>query len=376
MATTRTRIDNLVRNWAAEEVRQQLFRDLKTRAEGLTPEEAAQRLETLGSNQVLHEPRQSWPRQLLHAFHNAFVWLLTALAALSAATGDWEAAAIIAAMVLISGVLRFVQEYRSNLAAEKLRHMVETTATVTRSGKRMEAPIDEVVPGDLVHLSAGDMVPADLQLIFAKDLFVSQTALTGESMPVEKAPWQEEWAANQMPGGLSDRRFCFMGSNVVSGTGVGVVLRTGRATYFGSIAARIAGHRVETEFDRGIRKVSHLLVRFTLTMAPAVFLLNGWTKGDWTQAFFFALSVAVGLTPEMLPMIVTANLARGAVMMSRRKVIVKRLHSIQNLGAMDVLCSDKTGTLTQDQVILERHLDVLGEESEKVLQLAYLNSYY
>ncbi len=343
---------------------------------GLTSAEAARRLTEQGSNSIIRERELTWVRHLVIAFNNPFILLLSILAALSGLTGDVEAAMIIAAMVIISGILRFTQEYQSNRAAERLKDLVETTATVSRDGVKREVPVDEVVPGDLVHLSAGDMVPADLQLVTAKDLFVSQTALTGESLPVEKTP---NGAADTKPtgsDGLADSRLCFMGTNVISGTGMGFVIQTGGGTYLGSIADKVIGKRVETEFDRGIGRVSNLLIRFTLIMAPAVFLLNGWSKGDWMQAFFFALSVAVGLTPEMLPMIVTANLARGAVSMSKRKVIVKRLHSIQNLGAMDVLCSDKTGTLTQDKVILERHLNVLGGESEKVLQLGYLNSYY
>lgn len=350
-----------------------VLREFETSPSGLTPEAVEQRLEQFGRNTVVREATVRWWAHLLHAFNNAFILLLLTLAAVAALTRDYEAAVIISVMVLVSVVLRFVQEFRSSQAAEKLREMVETTATVTRNGVKLEVPVDELVPGDIVHLSAGDMIPADLRLINAKDLFVSQASLTGESLPVEK------FANGEAPAGgslLEHPKLCFMGTNVVSGTGVGVVVQTGAATYFGALARQVTGRRVETEFDRGVSRVSRLLIRFTLVMTPVVFFINGFTKGDWTQAFFFALSVAVGLTPEMLPMIVTANLARGAVNMSRKKVIIKRLHSIQNFGAMDVLCSDKTGTLTQDKVILERHLDVLGRDSEKVLQLAYLNSYY
>jgi len=350
-----------------------VLREFETSPSGLTPEAVEQRLEQFGRNTVVREATVRWWAHLLHAFNNAFILLLLTLAAVAALTRDYEAAVIISVMVLVSVVLRFVQEFRSSQAAEKLREMVETTATVTRNGVKLEVPVDELVPGDIVHLSAGDMIPADLRLINAKDLFVSQASLTGESLPVEK------FANGEAPEGgslLEHPKLCFMGTNVVSGTGVGVVVQTGAATYFGALARQVTGRRVETEFDRGVSRVSRLLIRFTLVMTPVVFFINGFTKGDWTQAFFFALSVAVGLTPEMLPMIVTANLARGAVNMSRKKVIIKRLHSIQNFGAMDVLCSDKTGTLTQDKVILERHLDVLGRDSEKVLQLAYLNSYY
>jgi Mg2+-importing ATPase len=352
---------------------QRVLEEFGSAIEGLSADAVEQRLDEYGPNTVVHEKQIRWPGHLLHAFNNAFILLLLALAAVAALTGDFEAAAIISSMVLISAVLRFTQEYRSSLAAEKLKQMVETTATVTREGVRREIPVDEIVPGDIVHLSAGDMIPADLRLIAAKDLFVTQAALTGESMPVEKFANGKIRGAENL---LDDPRLCFMGSNVISGTGTGVVVGTGTQTYFGALARQVTGRRVETEFDKGVSRVSRLLIRFTLVMAPVVFFINGFTKGDWTQSFFFALSVAVGLTPEMLPMIVTANLARGAVNMSRKKVIVKRLPSIQDLGAMNVLCCDKTGTLTQDRVILEQHLDVFGRESEKVLQLAYLNSYY
>ncbi|QOY89393.1 magnesium-translocating P-type ATPase [Paludibaculum fermentans] len=341
--------------------------------QGLSLETAEQRLGEYGPNTVVREESNGWWRHLLHAFNNAFILLLLALAGIAAISGDSEAATIISTMVLVSAILRFAQEFRSSKAAEKLNEMVQTTATVTRDGGKAEIAVDELVPGDIVHLSAGDMIPADLRLLAAKDLFVSQAALTGESMPVEKSA--QEDSADTLE--LTERpMLCFMGTNVISGTGTGLVLQTGAATHLGELAREVTGRRVETEFDRGVSRVSRLLIRFTLVMVPLVFVLNGWTKGDWGQAFFFALSVAVGLTPEMLPMVVTANLARGAVNMSRKKVIVKRLHSIQNFGAMDVLCSDKTGTLTQDRVVLERHLDVLGRASEKVLQLAYLNSYY
>lgn len=350
-----------------------VLQDFGTGLAGLSAEAVQQRLEEFGPNAPVREKPVRWWTHLLHAFNNAFILLLIALAAVAALTRDHEAALIITVMVAASMVLRFSQEYRSNLAAEKLKEMVETTATVTRGGMKQEIPVDEIVPGDIVHLSAGDMIPADLRLITAKDLFVSQAALTGEAMPVEKFAN----GAPQTEGSLlDDPRLCFMGSNVISGAGAAVAVATGAQTVFGSLARQVSSRRVETEFDRGVSRVSRILIRFTLVMVPVVFFINGSTKGDWTQSFFFALSVAVGLTPEMLPMIVTANLARGAVNMSRRKVIVKRLPSIQDLGAMDVLCSDKTGTLTLGRVILERHLDVLGRESEKVLQLAYVNSYY
>ncbi|MGC4048918.1 MAG: HAD-IC family P-type ATPase [Paludibaculum sp.] len=324
-----------------------LLREYGVTLDGLSRQTASERLEEYGPNTVVREEANGWRRHLLHSFNNAFILLLLALAGLAAISGDKQAATIISTMVLVSAVLRFVQEFRSSKAAEKLNALVETTATVTRDGGKAETAVDELVPGDIVHLSAGDMIPADLRLLAAKDLFVSQAALTGESMPVEKSANSDSAQQEEL---TEQPTLCFMGTNVVSGTGTGLVLQTGAATLLGELAGELTGRRVETEFDRGVNRVSRLLIRFTLVMVPLVFVLNGWTKGDWGQAFFFALSVAVGLTPEMLPMVVTANLARGAVSMSRKKVIVKRLHSIQNFGAMDILCSDKTGTLTQDRV--------------------------
>ncbi len=353
---------------------QSILEEYQTTLAGLSSEAAERRRGEYGVNTIVHEQAAGWWRYPLHAFNNAFVLLLLALAIIAALTGDFEAAALIAVMVFISGVLRFTQEYRSSKAAMALKRMVQNTASVTRGGVKSEIAVDELVPGDIVHLSAGDMVPADVRLVASKDLFVSQSALTGESIPVEK--FADGGPVSETVNFLEHPKLCLMGTNVVSGSGTGVVVETGASTVFGALARTVTGHRVETDFDRGVGQVSRLLIRFTLVMMPAVFLINGFTKGDWTQSFFFALSVAVGLTPEMLPMIVTANLARGAVNMSRKSVIVKRLHSIQNFGAMDVLCSDKTGTLTQDRVILERHLDALGRDSEKVLQLVYLNSYY
>ena len=238
---------------------------------------------------------------------------------------------------------------------------------------RTEIPLTHVVPGDVVHLSAGDILPADVRVLAAKDLFVNQASLTGESLPVEKFGVAADTTGKSA---LELPNVAFMGTNVVSGTATALVVTTGSRTFFGSVAASVTGQQVMTSFDRGIRRFIWLMVRFMLVMVPLVFLINGLTKGDWLEAFLFAVAVAVGLAPEMLPMIVTINLAKGALAMSGKKVIVKRLNSIQNLGAMDVLCTDKTGTLTQDKVLLEKHVDVFGEESERVLEYAYLNSYY
>jgi Mg2+-importing ATPase len=283
-------------------------------------------------------------------------------------------------MVLLSVTLAFVQEHRSNNAAARLRAMVHTTATVLRLGADaaaephdLEIPIEELVPGDVVKLSAGDMIPADLRVLTAKDLFLNEAALTGEAMPVEKsaAPVQSRSGA---PTDLPN--ICFMGSNLLSGAGTAVVVQSGARTYFGELAGTLIRQRVPTSFDKGVTRFTWLMIRFMAVMVPSVFVINGVTKGDWLEALMFALAVAVGLTPEMLPMIVTVNLAKGAIAMSRKRVIVKRLNSIQNFGAMDVLCTDKTGTLTQDKIILMHHVDLHGQESNRVLEYAYLNSHY
>jgi Mg2+-importing ATPase len=350
----------------------------QTAATGLTEAEAAQRLALHGSNQVAHERPPAWYVQLWHGFANAFSALLTVLATVSWATGDRESALIIAVMVIISGMLRFFQERRASLAAEKLQEMVRVTTTVVRrdetgTSRESEIPIRQLVPGDIVRLSAGDMVPADVRLLSAKDLFLAQSALTGEALPVEKTPEPVQKPAMNP---LELPNVAFLGTNVTSGTATAVVLATGDDTYLGSIADSLVGRRALTSFERGIRGVSLLLLRFMAVMTVVVFLINGLTKHDWKEAFFFALAVAVGLTPEMLPMIVTGTLAIGAVAMSKKKVIVKRLNSIQNFGAMDVLCTDKTGTLTQDRIVLEKYCDVVREEDEGVFELAYYNSFH
>jgi Mg2+-importing ATPase len=358
---------------------------LATTRNGLTEDEVEARRERFGRNEVAHEKPPTWYAELARAFANPFNFLLTTLAIVSGVTGDQEAMIVIGVMVLFSTSLRFVQEFRSNKSALALRALVRTSTAVEREGdefvpgsspamRRREIPMDELVPGDIVYLSAGDMVPADVRLLSAKDLFVAQSALTGEAIPVEKMDHTEP---PPTPPALTEvPTICFMGTSVVSGTATAAVVLTGSNTSFGRMAKGLVGRRVETAFDVGVRQVSWLFIRFIAVMVPVVFLINGLTKGSWLEAFLFGLAVAVGLTPEMLPMIVTTNLAKGAVTMARRKTIVKRLNSIQNFGAMDVLCTDKTGTLTQDKVVLERHVNVVGEEDDIVLALAYLNSFY
>lgn len=366
-----------------------LLASLDTHKKGLFATEAYKRLKQYGFNEITYEKQLTWYLKLLKAFHSPFVYLLLGLASISYVTSDFRATIVLTLMVLLSGGLRFVQEYRSTQAAEKLRSMVSTTATINRRNqrfereKRIKIPIKLLVPGDIVHLSAGDMVPADIRLLSAKDLFVNQAILTGESSPVQK----HDTSGNQVkkiaityyqysPEPLETPTVCFMGTTVVGGTATAVVVATGNQTYLGSLTQNIIGKRAVTSFDKGVNGVSWLLLGFMAVLVPIVFLINGITKGNWVEAFFFAISVAVGLTPEMLPMIVSANLARGANVMAKHKVIVKRLSAVQNLGAMDILCTDKTGTLTQDKIIMERHLDIHGEESHEALHYGYLNSYY
>ncbi|MEO5370051.1 MAG: magnesium-translocating P-type ATPase [Magnetococcus sp. DMHC-1] len=381
---------------SADKSPEELLRQLGSRQDGLTASESKFRLEKHGLNQVEHEKPLHWWMHLWFCYNNPFNLLLTTLAIVSYYTEDMKATLVIAAMVALSTILRFTQEIRSNRAADRLKEMVSTTATVLRCDPReraapiaqqyfgiklhpgspmhKEVPLRQLVPGDVVILSAGDMIPADVRLLTAKDLFVSQSALTGEALPVEKFVVSRNQTATTP---LHMDNLCFMGTTVVSGSARAVVVGTGNKTYFGALAARLTNtHRAATAFQAGVDKVSWLLIRFMLVMTPIVLLINGFTKGDWLEASLFSLSVAVGLTPEMLPMIVTTTLAKGAVILSRKKVIVKRLDAIQNFGAMDVLCTDKTGTLTQDRIFLERHTNILGEESEEVLEHAYLNSYY
>jgi Mg2+-importing ATPase len=350
-----------------------VLRELESRLDGLSQAEADSRLKQFGSNEIAREKRQSAVMRLLSNVKNPLVLLLTALGVLSFLTGDLRATVVIFVMVVLGVVLRFVQEMRADNAAEKLKAMVSNTATLVRDGKEAEVPLKMLVPGDIIRLAAGDMVPADVRVLSAKDLFLNQSALTGESLPVER---KADAASPDVQNPLELPNVCFLGSNVESGSATAVVIYTADKTYFGSLAASIVGQRQLTSFDKGINKFTWLMIYFIAVMVPAVFLINGLSKHNWLEAFLFAMAVAVGLTPEMLPMIVTVNLSKGALAMARKKVIVKRLNAIQNFGAMDVLCTDKTGTLTQGKIVLEKHLDAHGDPSEKVLQYGYLNSYH
>jgi P-type Mg2+ transporter len=356
-----------------------LLAELGASPDGLTAADAAARLLSFGPNHIAQQAEAGVLRELYGRLRNPLNGLLLCLAGVSWATGDVRAAAVIFAMVVLSVGLAFVQEHRSGKAAEKLRAMVRTRASVLRrrpggGSDWIEADIGSLVPGDMVKLAAGDLIPADLRILAARTLHVNQSALTGESLPVDKS---DAVPAGDSPDALALPNICYMGSSVVSGAATGVVLRTGRSTFFGEIADRITGNDPQqTSFDRGIASFTRLMISFIAVMVPLVFVINGLTKGNWLEALLFALAVAVGLTPEMLPMIVTVNLAKGALAIAAKGAIVKRLSSIQNFGAMDVLCTDKTGTLTQNKVILQYHLDFEGEESDRVLQYAYLNSYH
>src|SRR6202166_2240053 len=358
---------------AARKDADQLLRDLRTSLAGLAEADAEERARTAGPNEVAQERKQGWFLRLLKMTRNPLVILLTTLSVVSFLTGDARAGTVMAMMVILSVGLRFWQEARADAAAEKLKAMIHVTATVVRDSTPREIPLRDLVPGDLIKLAAGDMIPGDVRLLTSKDLFVSQGSLTGESLPVEKSH-DPETKADCSPTELTN--IAFMGTSVESGTATAVVVTTGVQTYLGSMARSITGERVQTSFDQGLNRFTWLMMQFMAVMVPLVFLINGFTKHDWKGAFFFALAVAVGLTPEMLPMIVSVCLSNGALAMSRKKVIVKRLNSIQNFGGMDVLCTDKTGTLTEDHVVLMKHCDVTGSESDEVLIDGYLISYF
>ena len=363
---------------------QECLKKLHASIEGLEEEDASNRLLKIGLNEIETDKPPAWFIQLGNAFITPFNGVLIAVALVAFFTDIWllnpnerdyKTVVMVSAMIFLSSMIRFWQEYRSNVAAMHLKNMISTTANVLRKGhSATEVDIKKIVPGDVIFLSAGDMIPADGRVLQSKDLFISQSMLTGESMPVEKRDLPLISVADKSITDLEN--ICFMGTNVQSGSATMLVLETGKNTYLGSIGRALSGERSLTSFDKGVNRVSWMLIRFILVMAPLVFLINGLTKHDWLEAFLFALTVTVGLTPEMLPMIVTTNLAKGAVMMSKKKVIIKKLNAIQNLGAMDVLCTDKTGTLTMDQVVLQLHRNVFGEHDLEVLKWAYLNSYY
>ncbi len=346
---------------------------LNTSLTGLSIKEAEHRLDEYGPNELVHLKRLGFCADMFRRFKSPLVVQLFIIALVSGLIGELKSTIIVGAMILLSVGLSYILDHRSNRAVEALGKRVQSRTFVLRDGEEVEVRMSEIVPGDIVLLHAGSIIPADLRLITAKDFFVGESALTGESLPVEKTATASD---TQVDSPIELSNACFLGTSVTSGTARGVVLNTGSRTLFGAISDRLGETREETNFDRGVRSFTWLMIRFMVVMVCSVFFIVGMTKGNWLEALLFGLSIAVGLTPEMLPMIVTVNLAKGALTMAKKKVIVKQLQSIQNLGAIDILCTDKTGTLTQDRVVLERHVDILGHTSEEVLDYAYLNSYF
>ena len=366
----------------AGKTKQELLNFFHSTDQGMKDEQIEESREKYGENSISYGKKTPFIVEALKAYITPFTLVLIALGVISfiteyvlAAPGDKDlfGVIIIFTMVIVSGTMTLVQSVRSNQAAEKLKSLVKVTAAVKRNGDYTEIPMEEIVCGDLVRLSAGDMIPADMRLLSAKDLFISQAALTGESYPVEKQAivYDDETLSE-----TSYENLAFMGSNVISGSAEGIIVSVGNETLFGHVALTLSEKPIKSSFEIGIHKTSMLLIKFMALMAPTVIVINGLTKGDWLEAFLFGLSVAVGLTPEMLPMIVTTNLVKGASVMAKKGTVIKNLNAIQNFGAIDVLCTDKTGTLTQDKIILEYHMDCSGKEDDRVLRHAYLNSYY
>lgn len=349
------------------------LKHLKTRLDGLTEKEIAWRIKNNELNEVAKEKPQSNLQHLINNLKDPLIILLAVLAVISYLTGDARATIVILVMIILGIVLRYFQEVKADKAAQKLKAMVSSKISVIRGKVETEIPLKMLVPGDIVRLSAGDMIPADVRVLSAKDLFLNQATLTGETLPVEK---REEINKDITTNPFEVENLCFLGSNVVSGTALAVVIHTGEKTYFGTLAKSIMKDKESTSFDKGINGFTWMMIRLIIIMVPFVFLINGISKGNWLDAFLFAMAVAVGLTPEMMPMIVSVNLSKGAIVMARKRVIVKRLNSIQNFGAMDVLCTDKTGTITQGKIILEKHIDTRGETSKRVLYYGYLNSFF
>jgi P-type Mg2+ transporter len=350
-----------------------LLQFFDTSLKGLSEKEAIKRLEEYGYNEPAKKKKRTVIFQIFSKFLNPLVVVLLIIAGFSLFFGEKISAILVILMAFISVFLSFIQEYRAGKEAERLSEMVRATATVIRNGKPREVKIREIVPGDIIDLFAGDMVPADLRIISCKDLFINQSSLTGESFPVEKAA-EPLTPRSSSPSDLTN--IAFMGSSVISGTAIGVVIKTGLETRFGALSKRLASISVESSFDKGIRSFTWLMIRVMVVLVLVIFAINAFLKGNIVQSLLFSLSVAVGLTPEMLPMLVAINLSKGAIAMSKKDVIVKRLNAIQNFGAMDVLCTDKTGTLTLDRIVVERHCDVVRKEDDDVLRLAYINSFY
>ncbi len=351
---------------------EKLLEKFSTSLKGLTESEVQGRLKQFGFNEPAPKKKKAVFLQLFSRFLNPLVIVLLVIAGLSLFLGEKISAILVLSMAVLSVLISFIQEYHAGKEVEKLNAMVRSTTSVSRQGKVKEIPIREVVPGDIFNLFAGDMIPADIRIIQAKDLFINQSNLTGESLPVEKAG--EPQSKNVFF--AQSMNIAFMGSSVVSGTGLGLVIKTGLDTQFGAIYEKLIAENEESGFDKGIKKFTWLMIRAMIILVIIICVVNFFLKGSFIQALLFSLAVAVGLTPEMLPMLVAINLSKGAIAMSKREVIVKRLNAIQNFGAMDVLCTDKTGTITLDRIVLEKYCDVVGKDDKSVLLLAYTNSFY
>lgn len=369
---------------ALQEPLESTFATYKTSALGLVDDQVEENRDTYGENVITKGQEDSMIKKIYESIINPFTVILLVIALVSFITNVWLAkpgeqdpttSIIIVTLVLISGGIRFIQELRSDKAASNLSRMIVNTATVLRDGSEQEIPIDEIVVGDVIKLSAGDMIPADVVLIDSRDFFVQQSGLTGESDAVEKVCLRKADSQN-LDSLLESESLAFMGTNVISGRATALVLVVGDETMMGAIEQTINTYDEPTSFEREMNTISWLLIRLMLVMVPVVFVINGLTDGDWLEAGVFALSVGVGLTPEMLPMIITASLAKGSIIMAKEKVVIKKLNAIQDLGAIDILCTDKTGTLTQDEIVLEYPLDIHGELDLSVLRRAYLNSYF
>ncbi|MBM5805203.1 MAG: magnesium-translocating P-type ATPase [Candidatus Verstraetearchaeota archaeon] len=352
---------------------EELLSLLETSEEGLTVEEAQRRLETYGLNELAKRKRRTSLLQFILHFSSPLVLILLIAGLIAAFFGEVVTATIIFTIIFMSTILDFYQESKAENAARKLKEQVTTTATVVRNGRRQEVKLYQIVPGDIINLSAGDIVPADARVLTAKDLFLNQSALTGESFPVEKSAEPPQTKG----GSIGEWRNCLLlGTSVVSGTGTAVVLKTGNATEYGKIAKKLVAKGPETEFERGIHRFGYLIMETTFVLVIFVFFINALFKRGVLESLLFALALAVGLTPELLPMILSVNLSKGAMAMSKKGVIVKRLAAIQNFGSMDTLCTDKTGTLTENKIKLILHVDFEGNDDEKVLLYSYLNSHY
>ena len=369
---------------ALQEPLESTFATYKTSALGLVDDQVEENRDIYGENVITKGQEDSMIKKIYESIINPFTVILLVIALVSFITNVWLAkpgeqdpttSIIIVTLVLISGGIRFIQELRSDKAASNLSRMIVNTATVLRDGSEQEIPIDEIVVGDVIKLSAGDMIPADVVLIDSRDFFVQQSGLTGESDAVEKVCLRKADSQN-LDSLLESESLAFMGTNVISGRATALVLVVGDETMMGAIEQTINTYDEPTSFEREMNTISWLLIRLMLVMVPVVFVINGLTDGDWLEAGVFALSVGVGLTPEMLPMIITASLAKGSIIMAKEKVVIKKLNAIQDLGAIDILCTDKTGTLTQDEIVLEYPLDIHGELDLSVLRRAYLNSYF